>query len=642
MIRSAGLATAIVAALASGAVQAQAAQPTQAAASPTAGAPIELKVDLRDAGRKIFRVRESIPVQPGALRLEYPKWIPGEHSPSGTIAGVTGLHLVAGGQRLVWRRDLRDMFAITTQVPAGVDRIELEFDYLSPTGGGEFGQSVSATPRLVDLEWNQVLFYPAVTGSMALPVRPSVNLPAGWQMGTALEADGPAGADGSTRFHVVSLEQLVDSPLIAGLHFRRIDLAPGAATPVHLDIVADSPANLVLTDAQLREHRNLVVQAEKLFGGHHYGHYDFLFTLSDNTGHFGLEHHQSSDDRLESEYFTNTDQYVTGAGLLPHEYVHSWNGKFRRPNGLLTSSFDTPMEDELLWVYEGLTQYLGEVLTARSGLWSPDQYRDALAATAAGMSGQTGRVWRPLQDTADEAQVLYYTPGAWSNYQRSVDFYAEGTLLWLDVDTRIRELSGGKRSIDDFTRAFHGVGGSDFAPRGYGFDDIVAALEAVQPGGWREFLRERLDYVGAKAPLNGLARGGWALAWTDVPSAYTKAYEARGHQLDLMDSIGLRLADGDGDGAAGLVGDVRWGGPAFEAGLAPNMTVVAVNGLAFKPGILRAAIVDAKAKGGTIKLLAKNLDTYATFDVAYHDGLRYPHLVRAAGPDRLAAIITPR
>lgn len=641
MIRSAGLATAIVAALASGGLQAQA-PPATPMAAPVGGSPIELQVDLRDAGRKIFRVRESIPVQAGALRLEYPKWIPGEHSPSGTIAGVTGLKLVAGGKRLAWRRDLRDMFAITTQVPAGVDRLELEFDYLSPTGGGDFGQSVSATPRLVDLEWNQVLFYPAVAGSLALPVRPSVKLPTGWQMGTALETEGAVGTDGSTGFRVVTLEQLVDSPLIAGLNFRRIDLAPGAATPVHLDIVADSPANLVLTDAQLRDHRNLVVQAEKLFGGHHYGHYDFLFTLSDNTGHFGLEHHQSSDDRLEAEYFTNADQYVTGAGLLPHEYAHSWNGKFRRPNGLLTTSFNTPMEDELLWVYEGLTEYLGEVLTARSGLWTPEQYRDDLATTAARMSGQTGRAWRPLQDTADEAQVLYYASGAWANYQRGVDFYAEGTLLWLDVDTRIREMSGGKRSIDDFTRAFHGVGGSGFAPRGYGFDDVVAALEAVQPGGWRDFLRARLDYVGDKAPLDGLARSGWTLGWTDVPSAYTKAYEARGHEVDLMDSIGLRLANGDGEDAAGLVGDVRWGGPAFEAGLAPNMTVMAVNGLAFKPEILRAAIADAKAKGGTIKLLAKNLDTFATFDVNYHGGLRYPHLVRAVGPDRLAAIIAPR
>ncbi len=640
MTRTATLAAAILACLAASGASAQdPAKPTLAAAAP--GAPIELQVDLRDAGRKIFRVRESIPVQAGPLRLEYPKWIPGEHSPSGTIAGVTGLKLSAGGQRLAWRRDLRDMFAITTQVPAGVDRVELEFEYLSPTGGGNFGSSVSATPRLVDLEWNQVVFYPAVAGSLALPVRPSVRLPAGWQMGTALEADGAASADGSTRFRTVSLEQLVDSPLIAGQNFRRLDLAPGAATPVHLDIVADSPANLVLTDAQVRDHRNLVVQAEKLFGGHHYDHYNFLFTLSDNTGHFGLEHHQSSDDRLESEFFSNADQYVTGAYLLPHEYVHSWNGKFRRPNGLLTTSLNTPMEDELLWVYEGLTNYLGEVLTARSGLWTPAQYREALASTAAEMSGQTGRGWRPLQDTADQAQVLYFAPAAWGNYQRGVDFYAEGTLLWLEVDTRLRELSGGKRSIDDFTRAFHGVGGNGFVPRGYDFDDVVAALEAVQPGQWRGFLRERLDYVGDKAPLGGLARAGWALAFTDTPSSYTKASEAKSHQVDLMDSIGLRVAADGGDDAEGVVGDVRWGGPAFDAGLAPNMTLVAVNGLAFKPDILRAAIVEAKAKGTPIRLLTKNLDTFSTLEVSYRGGLRYPQLVRSTGADTLSAIIAP-
>jgi predicted metalloprotease with PDZ domain len=602
--------------------------------------PITLDVDLADAGRKIFRVRESIPVQAGALRLEYPKWIPGEHSPSGTIAGVTGLRISANGHALPWRRDLRDMFAINLQVPEGASQLDLQFEFLSPTGGGDFGQSVSATPRLVDLEWNQVLFYPAVAGSLALTVRPSVTLPAGWQHATALEGEG--GDSGRLRFKPVSLEQLVDSPLIAGLNFRRIDLAPGARVPVHLDVVADSPANLEISPAQVQAHRQMVTQAYALFGGHHYQHYDFLFTLSESTGHFGLEHHQSSDDRLGAKFFTDTDSYAAGAGLLPHEYVHSWNGKFRRPAGLLTDSFDKPMEDELLWVYEGLTQYLGEVLTARSGLWTPEQYRDALALTAAGMSQRSGRGWRSLQDTADQAQVLYFVPGAWSNYRRGVDFYAEGTLLWLDVDTRIRELSGGKRSLDDFTRAFYAIDGDSMVPRPYVFTDIVATLQSVQPNDWARFLRDHLDYVGDRAPLDGLARAGWQLAYDEKPSAFYRALESRDHVVDLMDSLGLSLADGDGDSEAGLVADVLWNGPAFKAGLAPGMRVVAVNDIEFKADGLRAAITAAKSAGKPIRLLGKNLDTYTTYSVDYRGGLRYPHLTRAGNGDRLGAIIAPR
>ena len=610
------------------------------AAAQAEPSPIRLHVDLSDATRKIFSARETIPVQAGALRLEYPKWIPGEHSPSGTIGGVTGLKITGNGQRIAWRRDLRDMFAVNVEVPAGVSEIKLQFEFLSPTSGGEFGQSVSATPRIVDLEWNQVLFYPAGGNSLAQPIQASVTVPAGWQFATALERSG--GQANEAQFKTVSLEQLVDSPLIAGQNFRRIDLAPGAKVPVHLDLVADQPSNLEVSEAQINAHRELVTQANALFGGHHYQHYDFLFTLSDSTGHFGLEHHQSSDDRLESKFFTDTDSYATGADLLPHEYVHSWNGKFRRPAGLLTKSLHEPMEDELLWVYEGLTQYLGEVLTARSGLWTPQQYRDVVAETAAGMSQRTGRDWRSLQDTADEAQVLYFVPGAWSNYRRSTDYYPEGALLWLDVDTRIRELSNDKRSLDDFTKAFYGIDGDSFVPKPYSFDDIVNTLNAVQANDWRKFLRDRLDYVGDQAPLEGIARSGWKLTYDDQRSAYSKSNEENRHSVDLMGSVGLSLAAGGDDTEAGLIADVLWSGPAFDAGMAPGMTVVAVNDIKFSADGMRAAITDAKTSGKPIRLLARNLDTFTTFNVDYRGGLRYPHLTRSAGSDRLSQIAAKR
>ena len=599
---------------------------------------LTLKVDLTDSARKIFRVSETIPVSAGALSLYYPKWIPGEHGPTGTIDGVTGLVIKGNGQRIAWRRDLEDMYTLHLQVPAGVSTLELEFQFLSPTEGGAFGGSVSATSKIVDLEWNQVVFYPAGYTARALSVQPSVKLPAGWGYGTALEA----GATGDNpQFKTVTLETLVDSPLIAGLNFKRIDLAPGAKVPVHLDVVADHPGDLVVNDQQLAAHRNLVTQAYALFGAHHYDHYDFLFTLSEDTGHFGLEHHQSSDDRLFSGFFTDPETYLSGGGLLPHEYVHSWNGKFRRPAGLATPNYNVPMKGDLLWVYEGLTEYLGQVLTARSGICSLAEYRDELAATAAAMDQRPGRAWRPLQDTADEAQVLYDSPNAWSNFRRGVDFYPEGELLWLDVDTKIRELSGGKRSLDDFIKAFYGIDDGNYVVHPYTFDDIVATLNGVQPNDWRSFLRQRLDSTDPAAPLGGIARGGWTLVYTDTASAYFKAQEKVRKHVNLIYALGLDIS-ADGDSKGKLI-DVLWNSPAFEAGLAPGMKLIAVNGEKYDADQLKAAITAAKAASAPIELLVQNLDTFMTLKVDYHGGLKYPHLQRSADtPDRIADIVKPK
>jgi len=599
---------------------------------------IALHVDLTDAARKIFRVRETIPVEAGRVELSYPKWVPGEHSPSGPIEGVTGLIVSGGGQRLTWRRDLVDMYTIHVEVPQGMRSIELEFQFLSPTGGGEFGQSVSATSRIVDLEWNQVLFYPATHFARAVRIEPSVRLPAGWGFGSALESAGTG--DGDTRFKPVSAETLVDSPLIAGLHFKRVDLAPGGKVPVHLDIVADHAENLALSDAQLAAARALVTQAQALFGAHHYDHYDFLFTLSEQTGHFGLEHHQSSDDRQFARYFTDPDTYLVGGGLLPHEYVHSWNGKYRRPAGLATPNFNVPMQGELLWVYEGLTQYYGEVLAARSGMRTAEQYRDNFAFFAGVMDKRAGRGWRPLQDTADEAQILYYVPNAWESWRRRVDFYPEGNLLWLDVDTLIREKSGGKRSLDDFARAFFGSDDGSYAVKPYAFDDVVAALGAVQPNDWAAFLRRRLGATDAAAPFDGLARAGWKLAYTDTPTAAFKAYEKVRKILDLSHSLGIIV---DADKAPGKLADVVWNSPAFNAGLAPDMKLVAVDDEAYDAERLKEIIKAAASEQRAIKLLAQNGDAFFTVSVDYHDGLKYPRLVRLANaPDRLSDIVAAR
>lgn len=596
--------------------------------------PLSVDVDLRQAARKIFSVHEEIPVKPGAFTLLYPKWIPGEHSPSGTLDSVTGLKISANGRPLPWRRDLVNMFAINLDLPSGVSRLDVDFQFLSPAGGGEFGESTSATPTLAEIEWNQVAFYPAGYPVRQITIEPSIRVPDGWQFATALERKSEAG--GVTHFEPVSFEQLVDSPLFTGRYVKRIDLAPSAAVPVHLNVFGDRAANLDIKQEQIDHHVALVKQAVALFGSQHYGHYDFLLAVSDNTGTFGLEHHQSSDDRIFADLFTDPDIYLIGVGLLPHEYVHSWNGKFRRPAGLATPDYDKPMQGELLWVYEGLTEYFGNVLTARSGLWTPEQYRDVLAITAAQMDHVPGRDWRSLQDTADAAQRLYYTPRAWSSERRLVDYYPEGELIWLDVDTQIRELSGNARSLDDFARAFYGLQNGSMKVLPYRFEDIVAALQAVQPNDWRAFLRQRLDTHEVRAPLGGLQRGGWKLAYTDTPSAAYKAMEKARKMLDRSDSLGISVSIED----KGAISNVIWGTPAFDAGVIPGMKLIAVNNEAFTAEVLDAAIVDAMKSHKPIDLLVNNVSTYSTLPVAYYGGQQYPHLLRAdTEPDRIADIV---
>ncbi|MGE5626284.1 MAG: M61 family metallopeptidase [Bacillota bacterium] len=603
--------------------------------------PIKLDVDLTESARQLFHAHEVIPVKPGALTLYYPKWIPGEHSPSGPLENLAGLKLNAGGKPLAWRRDPADMYAIHLDVPAGTSSLDLSFDFLSPGAGGEFGQSVSATPDIVDLEWNQVLLYPAGSPSKDLSFEADVKLPAGWQYATALDTASSAGQ--VTHFKPVTLNNLVDSPLIAGLHFRRVDLAPGDKVPVHLNIVADTEEDLAITPQQTQAMRNLVKQAYILFGSHHYDHYDFLLTLSANTGHFGLEHHQSSDDRSWADLYTDPATGLVGAHLLPHEYVHSWNGKFRRPANLWTPDFNTvPMQGDMLWVYEGLTEYFGNVLMARSGGVTQAQYRDVLALDAASMDHRPGRSWRPLQDTTDEAQVLYYAPREWQNWRRVQDFYTEGELLWLDVDTKIRELSKGQKSLDDFAHEFYGMDDGSFVTKPYSFDELVATLQQVQPFDWGAFLKQRLDSTREGAPLDGIARGGYTLAYTDTPSEYFKDVEKLRKNQNFMFSIGLMIGGGEHDG--GRVQDVLWNGPAFKAGAGPGMTLVAVNGRAYdaeKDGaVLKNAIAAAKASKAPIRLLLRDQDQYLSLDVDYHDGLKYPALVPVAGSAPVLDAIT--
>lgn len=593
---------------------------------------LTLKVDLTDAPKKIFRVHETIPAAPGPLTLYYPQWIPGEHSPSGPIQNVAGVVIRANGKRVAWRRDLRDMYALHLEVPAGANQVELEFQFLSPGEGGFGTASASSSSDLVDVEFNQVAFYPAGYYTRQIRIQPTVVLPAGWQFATAMDTTRRDGA--TVVFEPLPFNTFVDSPLIAGRYFNRVDLK--GVAPVHLNVVSDQAELLQLSDGQLTQYRALVEQTERLFGAHHFDHYDFLLTLSDQVAHFGLEHHRSSDDRLSADLLGSPKLFRLMANLMPHEYVHSWCGKYRRPASLWAPDFNTVEQNDLQWVYEGLTHYWAGVLTARSGMWTAAQYRDDLANTAAEMGAHTGRAWRSLQDTADAASLTLFASGGWMNWRRSADFYPEGQLLWLDVDTQIRQLSGGKRSLDDFARAFFGMDNGSYTTKTYTFDDVVAALNGVQPYDWTTFLRSRLDATGEALPEHGIERGGWSLVYTDKPNSETEARESLRHNADLAYSLGLSASK------KGNIYDVQWGGPAFEAGLVPGLTLVAVNGKDYSPEALKDAVVAAKAGPAPIELLVKNVDVYSTVRIDYHGGLKYPHLVRADGKDLLTAIAAPR
>lgn len=599
--------------------------------------PITLRVDATDLDRKIFRVRETLPVSPGRLTLLYPRWIPGNHGPTGDPTKLAGLKISAGGAPLAWARDAVEPHAFHVEVPQGTSTLDIEFQHLSPVTP-DTGR-VTMTREMLGVQWHTVLLYPAGHAVSRIDVAPSLKLPQGWQYGTALRPDAakPA-AEGWTYYQNVSVETLVDSPVFAGRHFKRVELdAANAKRPVVLNMVGDDASQLAATEEQLKAHRQLVVQGDKLFGSRHFEHYDFLLAMSDSFGGIGLEHHQSSENAVKTGYFKDWGKAILSRELLPHEYVHSWNGKFRRPADLTTAYYNEPMRDSLLWVYEGQTQYWGHVLTARSGLATLEQARDGWATIAAWAERRAGRQWRNLQDTTQEAIMGWHAQKDWYDWQRGGDYYDEAALVWLDADTLIRERSGGRKSLDDFARAFFGMEDGRTKPLTYTFDDVVKTLNGVLPFDWAAFLRERLDNH-AKAPLDGLARAGWKLVYSETPSEFFKAEEADAKQTYLNHSIGLSVDNGNG-----RISVVNWDGPAWRAGVTPGATVVAVNMRAFEPDALKEAVTAAKDGKTPLELLLKEGDLYRTVRIDYRGGLRYPKLERLPGAeDRLSKLLAPR
>lgn len=601
-------------------------------------APITLSVDLTDAPRKILHATETIPVQPGPMTLVYPEWIPGEHGPTGPLINQAGLIITTpSGAPVKWERDLVDMYSYHITVPADTTQLDVKMDFLA-TSGAQFTAGGSTSANLALLSWNTVLVYP-LNGDIAhtkvadILVKPSIKIPEGWKFGTALDADASP-----TSFKTVSLEQLIDSPVLAGRWFREIDLAPEVTPKHYLDLAGDGPEDIALSQQHIDQFSNLVRETGALYKSRHYDSYHFLVTLSDQVAHFGLEHHQSSDDRVPEKTFIDEGSFTEEGDLLPHEFTHSWNGKYRRPAGLATANYQEPMKGNLLWVYEGLTNYLGDVLAARTGIWSASVFRDRLATIEADFNdARPGRTWRDLQDTASAAQVLYAAGGPYDNWRRDVDYYSEGDLLWLEVDATIREKSHDKKSLNDFIAAFHGLGGNtppEVVP--YTFEDVVAGLNAVVPNDWATFLRTRLDSNQLHAPeLAGLnALSGYKLTYTDKPNYWSQLLEGDG--LNATYSLGLTVS------ANGTLGDVIVGGVAYKAGLAPGFQIIAVNGRAFTPALLRSAIQSAKGSGPAIDLIVENTGYFKLITLNYHDGERYPQLQRVdATPDRLDTILEP-
>ncbi|HEY2463794.1 MAG TPA: hypothetical protein VGI32_07025 [Steroidobacteraceae bacterium] len=599
---------------------------------------IQLNVDASDTSHRVVRVHETLRGITTDSVLLYPKWLPGTHAPEGTLDRVAGIRFSADGTPVTWKRDPVDVFAFRLNLMPGTHVIDIDFDYLSPTSAKVGALEMSRDMLMI--EWNELVFYPAGYFTRRIPIDVQLTLPADWQFGSALETDSTDHT--RTQFKRTTLETLIDSPVYAGRYASKLDLDPGAAVPVHMDLFADRPEFLAVKPEHLEAYRNLVKQAYKLYGSHHYNHYDFLYSLSDQIQQNGLEHHQSSEDGTDPESFTKWDKEAFARDLLPHEFTHSWNGKFRRPADLWTPNYNVPMQDSLLWVYEGQTEYWGQVLAARAGLRTPQQARDQFAITAAHYEVQKGRQWRPLQDTTNDEIINPRRPQSWLDWQRFEDYYSESALVWLDVDTWIREHSNGARSLDDFARAFFGINDGSFAVVTFTFDDIVKALNAVEPNDWAGFLRQRLDAIGKPVPEEGIHRGGYKLVYTDAPSEYQATTEEQRKHIDLLNSIGVEIDDKDG-GKAGTLSQVIWDSPAFKAKLTEGAQIIAINGIAYDVDVLKDAIRAAHGKTAPIELIVKIGDRYLVANVDYHDGLRYPHLERdTAEPARLDEILAAK
>jgi predicted metalloprotease with PDZ domain len=611
----------------------QAVPEAQAPAAPLA---MTLDVDATDAPLRILHATMTMGAKPGTTTLFYPKWIPGEHMPSGPIANLTGLHVFADGKEIEWRRDLVEMHAFAVTVPAGAKTLTATYDY-AVVGGAAFGSSASTNAKIAVINWYTVGLYPMGESPDAITVTATLKAPAGWKHGGSLDVEK---VDGNTiRYAPTSLAMLNDHPVLLGEHFRSIVLWPAGSAPGEhvLDVVADSEWALQFPPARVEAYKKIVLEERHVFGDvGHYRKYHWLLTLSDNLGAFGVEHHECADDRVAENTFVDDDAAKRSSNLLPHEFFHSWNGKARRPVGLTTGGYEKPMQDDLLWVYEGLTNYYGELLSARGGLISAQEWMDEIASDAMSVS-EPGRTWRPLQDTADSSPFLYTAGGGWAGWRRGTDFYNEGTLIWLEADVTIRRLTHGAKTLDDFCTLFHGQGDNGRVwVKPYDAADVFATLNTVAPFDWKGFFETRLKSKSADVPLGGVDGGGYRLVYTAAPNMFTDPWALDGG-LNALGSLGIHVA------ADGTVDNAWPGFPAYKAGISSGMKIVAVNGRRFSIDDLRRTIGASKETQAPMTFIIENGSYFTVATVDYHGGLRYPHVERVAGTeDVLTRIAAPR
>ncbi|MEO8277276.1 MAG: M61 family peptidase [Thermoanaerobaculia bacterium] len=601
-------------------------------ASPLSAAPLKLSVDARDAARKILHLRLETEAKAGEFTLLYPKWIPGEHGPSGPIANLVNLRIEGGGKTLPWHRDPLEMYAVGIDVPPGVTSVVATSDFLYAGEGGSFSSGPSASDELAILTWNQVVLYPKGASGDDIQVEATIEIPAGWDFGTAMPVAERTG--NRIRFAPVSLTTLVDSPVLIGSHLTTVELGTHGTAPHRITIAGDSAAAIAPAAEYAAGLGRLADEAFAIFGAQHFRSYRWLLSLSDHVQHFGLEHHESSDNRREERTLLDEWGPRTLSGLLAHEFMHSWNGKYRRPEGLLSPDFQRPMQGELLWVYEGLTEFLGHILPARSGLWTADYARENLALVGATLDTQTGRTWRPLADTGVAAQILYIVPEEWQTARRSTDFYDESTLIWLEVDGVLRAQSQGRVTIDDFCHRFHG--GTSGAPAvvPYSLATVIGDLNALVPYDWQKFFTEHVYEVRPRAPLAGLESHGWKLVYSDAPNAVQSDSEKRRERRSYRFSVGF---DVDKEGT---IIDGRPDGAGFRAGLAPGMKILGVGRRTFSNEHFDEALTAARGSKEPIEFVVQWGEEVRVIRVDYHDGLRYPHLEAIAGStDTLAAVL---
>jgi predicted metalloprotease with PDZ domain len=591
-----------------------------------------LKVDATDLDRRIFKVEQIIPVaKSGHMVLLLPEWLPGNHAPRGQIEKVAGLVLTAGGKPLEWRRDPFDVYGFHITVPDGAKTVQAKFQFVSATA--EDQGRVVITDAMMNLQWQSVSLYPAGWVTNKMPISATVTWPAGWQAATALRPAPGSTTSGTVTYQTVDYETLVDSPVFAGKHFAQWDLGNN----VKLNVVADEAKNLAAKPEHIAKHKALVDQAVKLFGTRSWDHYDFLLALTEKMGSIGLEHHRSSENGVNAEYFTDWDSGPGRRNLLPHEITHSWDGKHRRPAGQIVPDFKTRIDNSLLWVYEGQTQFWGYVLGARSGLFTKQETLDALANITANLDNRAGRQWRHVEDTTYDPIITARRPKGWVSWQRSEDYYNEGLLIWMEADSIIRRQTKNAKGLDNFARAFFGTKDGDWSAKSYNFDELVRTLNAVTPYDWAGFLKNRLYEKASGAPMNGIINGGYRLIYTDEPTPFLKDAEKRSKELNLTYSVGMTI------NKSGKITSVMWDRPAFNAGLAVGMDIVAINGKAYSDDAMKDAIKEAKGTTNPTRLIIKNADRVREVILQYNGGLRYPRFEKTGtGDGSIDVLLAPR